>query len=196
MPAAPEMVARRMAEFRSGSREAAEELIELFYPELRRLAAAQMIRERPGHTWQPTALVNELYLELIKIKALEGSGVRAREEKQAFFALAAHLMKRLLILHSRPLYRRVEQVKVDESEFPAGTAPDVNALQDVEAALSGLGAIDPDLRLLVELKVFEGVTMEQIAERLHCSERTAARRWDFARHWLEKHFQKHEEIQA
>src|SRR5579875_1023682 len=170
MPAAPEIVARRMAELRGGSREAAEELIALFYPELRRLAASHMIRENPGHTWQPTALVNELYLELIKIKALEASGHRAQEEKTAFFGLAAHVMKRLLVLHSRPLYRRLEQVKADESELPVSSDAGPDVLQEVEAALSGLAEVDPDLRSLVELKVFEGRTVEEIARQLHCSQ--------------------------
>jgi len=180
-----------MDEFRRGSREAAEELIELLYPQLRRLAVAQMNRERPGHTWQPTALVNELYLELIKIKALEGSGRLGLEQKAAFFGLAAHLMKRLLIVHSRRLYRRVERVAAEDSDFPLSTASEVDALQDVEAALSGLEAIDPKLRTLVELKVFEELTMGEIAARLEWSERTAVRRWGFARHWLEKRFSGH-----
>jgi DNA-directed RNA polymerase specialized sigma24 family protein len=66
--------------------------------------------------------------------------------------------------------------------------PDNDSLQDVEKAMAGLAAIDGELPVIVELKVFEGLTMEQIAGRLDCSERTAARRWNFARNWLSKYF--------
>jgi len=90
-----------MAELRQGNREAAGALTELLWPELRRLAAAQMKGERSNHTWQPTALVNELYLELINAKGL-GSGGIHRNDKNAFLALAAHMMMRLLIHHARP----------------------------------------------------------------------------------------------
>jgi len=97
----PDTVARLMADFRKGDSAAANELIELLYPELRRLAAAKMKGERSGHTWQPTLLVNELYLSLVKIKVLEGSGSGADQEKAAFLGLAGQIMKRLLIHHSR-----------------------------------------------------------------------------------------------
>ncbi len=93
-----------MAAFRQGDKQAANELVEIFYPELHRLANSRMKRERAGHSWQATLLVNELYLELVKIKALparEETG--GGSEKAAFFGLAAMLMKRLLIHHSRPL---------------------------------------------------------------------------------------------
>src|SRR6516225_8742918 len=103
-----------MAELRQGNREAAGALTELLWPELRRLAAAQMKGERTDHTWQPTALVNELYLELI-----HGSGGVHRNDKNAFLALAAHMMMRLLIHHARPLHRRVWRVPIkDEDRAP------------------------------------------------------------------------------
>src|SRR5258707_15670606 len=114
MPALPaaDTVARLMADFRQGNPAAANELVELFYPELRRLAAVKMKGERTEHTWQPTALVNELYLELVKIKALKPPA--HDEERAAFFGLAGHLMKRLLIHHARPLYRRIEKVEIGD----------------------------------------------------------------------------------
>jgi hypothetical protein len=102
----PDTVARLMASFRKGDSEAAGRLVELFYPELRRIAAARMRTERMDHTLQPTAVVNQLYLELVKVKALRPASSDGPEEKTAFLGLAAFLMKRLLIHHARPLSKR------------------------------------------------------------------------------------------
>ena len=94
MQTAPDEVAELMDRLRHGSKkEAAGQLVALFYPELRRLAHSQMRRERPGHTWQPTVLVNQLYLELIKIKALGKDERTGQDDRRAFFGLAAHLMR-------------------------------------------------------------------------------------------------------
>src|SRR5262245_26071376 len=101
-----------MARFRSGDRTAADALVGHLYPELRRLAAARMQTERQEHTWTPTVLVNELYLELVKIKALRASHEDS-SERDAFLRLAGHIMRRLLIHHSRPLYRRAQKVDVN-----------------------------------------------------------------------------------
>src|SRR5712692_3104309 len=130
MPALPaaDTVAQLMADFRQGNQAAANELVELFYPELRRLAAAKMKGERTEHTWQPTALVNELYLELVKIKALKAGELGSEDERAAFLRLAAHMMKRLLIHHARPLYRRVEKVELREA--PDLAAPGAQSLQE------------------------------------------------------------------
>ena len=104
-----------MAELRGGSPEAAGKLVEYFYPELRRLASVRMLGERSNHTWQPTVLVNELYLELTRIKALPPSSRREdQEERDAFFGLAAFLMKRLLVHHSRPLPKRVTKAEYEK----------------------------------------------------------------------------------
>jgi len=172
-----------MAELRQGNREAAGALTELLWPELRRLAAAQMKGERSNHTWQPTALVNELYLELINAKGL-GSGGIHRNDKNAFLALAAHMMMRLLIHHARPLHRRVRRVPiVDEDKAPELA---IQELSNIEDLLSGLAKIDPQLRTVVEMKVFEGRSHEEIGGQLGCLLRTIERRWTLAKHWLEK----------
>ncbi len=91
-----------IAQVRQGIHGAVGELMEALYPELRRLAAAKMKAERTDHTWQPTALVHELYLELLKSKSLGSTG--DPREKATFFGLAGHMMMRLLIHHSRPLH--------------------------------------------------------------------------------------------
>ncbi|HEU0142843.1 MAG TPA: ECF-type sigma factor, partial [Bryobacteraceae bacterium] len=154
--------------------------------ELRRIAAWQMRRERADHTWQPTVLVNELYLELIRIRALKPGQDKAGE-KEDFLRLAAHLMKRLLIHHSRPLYRQVEKVPLEGIAESDRTGSE--ALAEIDAALSRLAAVSPRLRAVVELKVFEGLTGDEIAQRLGCGPATVARDWNFARHWLEEELQ-------
>jgi RNA polymerase sigma factor (TIGR02999 family) len=179
-------IAKLMTAFRAGDSQAARELVDLLYPELRRMAASQMRREPAGHSWQPTALVNEFYLELIKIRALQ-PGDSAGEEKQAFLRLAAHVMKRLLIHHSRPLYRRVGKVALEEIPDLAGRGD--QELTEITTALGRLETIHPRLRAVVELKVFEGLTGEEIAQRLGCGPATVARDWSFARKWLQEEMQ-------
>lgn len=177
-----ELVARLMDGLRQGDQDARRELVDLFYPELRRLAGAQMKGERSAHTWQPTALVHELYLELIKAKGLNPRDY-GDSERAAFFGLAGQMMRRLLIHHARPLYRRVERVEICAA---ADLAAQGDALQDIEDVLMRLAAIDPKLRTVVEMKVFEGLNGEEIAERIGCSRRTVANYWNLARQWLQK----------
>src|SRR3954462_6704023 len=107
-----------MASFRRGDRGAAGRLVELFYPELRRIAAARMRAERPDHTLQPTAVVHQLYLELVKVKALRPAGSGGADEKAAFLGLAAYLMKQLLIHHARPLSKRGEKAELPDFSGP------------------------------------------------------------------------------
>ncbi len=161
----------------------ADDFFAMLYPELRRLAAARMRREACGHSWQPTLLVNELYLELLKNNALDRFPRDAAQHRQ-FMGLAAFLMKRLLIQHSRPLRKRVERTgpePLDELPLDAGT----ESLQYIDDLLCRIGQLDPQLRTVVEMKVFEGSTHEEIAARLGCSSRSVGTYWSFARQWLE-----------
>jgi RNA polymerase sigma factor (TIGR02999 family) len=180
----PDFARRLMTEFREGSPEAAGKLVEHFYPELRRLASSRMLGERANHTWQPTILVHELYLELKRVKALPQGSRADEDERNAFFGLAAFLMKRLLVLHARPLPTRVTKTEIGEALGVA--TPGEQRLREIEDLLGRLGAIDPVLRSVVEMKAFEGLSREEIAGRLGCSVRTVARHWDFAQHWLRK----------
>lgn len=181
----PENIAHLMAAFRNGDGTAGARLTELFYPELKRLAAAKLRRERDGHSWQPTLLVNELYLELMKIKALRPAEFDRQDDRGAFFALAGQIMKRLLIHHARPLSAKAERVPVwDEVRLV-----EEDSILEVEWALSQLASIKPILRTVVEMKVFEGRTSEDIAEELGCSAVTIHRHWQFARRWLKNQWE-------
>jgi RNA polymerase sigma factor (TIGR02999 family) len=171
-----------MQKFREGDPEAVERLVELCYPELRRMAASRMKRERMEHTWQPTVLINELYLELTKVKRLGSGHGDEQQERSAFLGLCGHIMKRLLQHHARPLYRRREKVSLSEGLCADTANPET--LQEVEGALTRLAAINPKLRAVVEMRVFEGLTGDEIAERLGCSRRSATVYWDVARRWL------------
>ena len=180
----PDTVAHLMANFRNGDHEAAGRLVELFYPELRRIAAARMRAERAGHTLQPTAVVHQLYLELVKVKALRPASTGDPDEKAAFLGLAAFLMKRLLIHHARPLSKRVEKVEI--ADLPGPHSAGEQSLLEVDDVLNRLAAINPALRRVVELRVFEGLTREEIAREMGCGTATVARHWNFARNWLEE----------
>ena len=159
--------------------------MEQLYPELRRLAASFMRSERPDHTLQPTAVVHQLYLELVKIKALRpAASGGAPDEKAAFLGLAAYLMKQLLIHHVRPLAKRVAKSELPDMPDPQSASE--HSLIEIDDALSRLAAINPALRRVVELRVFEGLTREEVAQRMGCGTATIARHWNFARNWLEE----------
>jgi RNA polymerase sigma factor (TIGR02999 family) len=170
-----------MNAFRGGDSEAGAKLMEMFYPELKRLAARHLSREHQGHSWQPTLLVNELYLELSKIKALGADHQTYDDDKAAFFALAGHLMRRLLIHHARPLEKKVLKIPIWD-EIRAN--PDAGLIE-IESLLRRLESMDPILRTVVELKVFEGMTAEEVAMRLKCSVISVNRNWQFARRWMQ-----------
>jgi RNA polymerase sigma factor (TIGR02999 family) len=173
-----------MASFRNGDQVAAGRLVELFYPELRRIAAARMRVERKDHTLQPTAVVHQLYLELVKVKALRPGGSDGANEKAAFLGLAAYLMKQLLIHHARPLSKRAGKAQLPELLGPHSSTE--QSLVEIEDVLNRLAAVNPALRRVVELRVFEGLTREEIAREMGCGTATVARHWNFARNWLEE----------
>jgi RNA polymerase sigma factor (TIGR02999 family) len=145
-----------------------------------------MRTERADHTLQPTAVVHQLYLELVKVKALRADSSGGTDEKAAFLGLAAFLMKRLLIHHARPLSKRAEKAELGELTGADSLAE--HSLVEIDEALNRLAAINPALRRVVELRVFEGLTREQISREMGCSPATVARHWSFARNWLEEAF--------
>jgi RNA polymerase sigma factor (TIGR02999 family) len=174
-------VTRLLEEIEGGDPQAAEELLPLVYSELRRLAAARMARETPGHTLQPTALVHEAYLRLVGGSEVEWSN------RGHFFAAAAEAMRRILIERARR-YARVrhggEQRRVD---LPSGVDDEVQDLDQVLAldqALSRLEERDPEMAQVAKLRHFAGLTVQETAQALDVSPRTVNRLWTAARAWL------------
>ena len=178
-------IARVVQDAANGTLSGPDELIEAFYPELKRLASTRMRAAAPGLSWQPTLLVNELYLELVKMKALRPVHPLDAVEKSAFFALAGQVMRWLLVRHVRLLSWKASKQEVSASL--AERSPGVESVAQLDDLLAKLSAIDPQLRTVVELRVFEGLSIGESAERLGVSSRTVNRHWKFARIWLQHH---------
>ena len=175
-----------MARFRGGDAAAAGQLVVALYPQLKRIARSRMQGEDSRHTWQPTALVNELYLELRKVRELREGAESEEEERHSFLHFSAYLMQRLLAHHARPLAKRAEFESFEESFH--GTEAGGESLREIESALDRLSEISPRLRTVVELRVFEGLTGDEIAARMGASPRSVARWWNFARDWMAEEF--------
>jgi RNA polymerase sigma factor (TIGR02999 family) len=174
-------VSRIINAMREGDAEAAAKLLPLVYDELHRLAAAQMGREKPGHTLQTTALVHEAYLRLF------GDGEPCWENRRHFFTAAAAAMRRILIDDARKKgcrKRGGDQVRVDLKEVGAGPPDLLDDLLDLDDALVAMAAEAPEKAKLVELRYFAGLTIEEAAEFLGISKATGDRYWTYARAWL------------
>lgn len=160
---------------------AAEKLLPLVYAELRRLAGARMAHEMSGHTLQPTALVHEAWLRLVK------DGDRTWQNRGHFFGAAAEAMRRILIeraRHKSRIKRGGGQVRLDiENLELAETTPDDKILL-VDEALARLKLEDPELERIVVMKFFGGLSNEEVAESLGIAKRSLDRQWAYARTWL------------
>jgi RNA polymerase sigma factor (TIGR02999 family) len=163
----------------AGDRRAAADLLPAVYDELRKLAAARMAAERPGHTLDATALVHEAYLRLV--------GDQKFDHRGHFFAAAAEAMRRILVDNAR---RRGtgkrggagERVALDPEQFAAPERPE--DLLALDEALGLLAESEPQVAELVKLRYFAGLTIPQAAEALGVAPRTADGWWAFARAWL------------
>jgi RNA polymerase sigma-70 factor, ECF subfamily len=162
--------------------EALETLLERLRPELRRLAARMMRRERAGHTLQPTVLVHEAFLELVDQAGVDWQG------RAHFMAAAARVMRQVLVDHARrrgAAKRGGGARRVTLDEHLDANAPDHTLdVLALSQALDGLAAIDPRGAQVVELRVFGGVTAEETARLLGVSKRTVDSDWSVARLWL------------
>jgi RNA polymerase sigma factor (TIGR02999 family) len=165
----------------AGDFEARERVLVLVYAELRRRAAAQLRRERPDHTLQPTALVHEAYIRLVDQR-------RAGWQNRAqFLAIASGVMRRILVDGARA--RRAAkrrggiQLPLDEAEAVAAPAPDVDIL-DLDAALERLSSFDPRKGHIAEMRFFGGLSLEETGHVLQVSGKTVERDWQAARAWL------------
>jgi RNA polymerase sigma factor (TIGR02999 family) len=166
---------------REGDREATDRLVQALYAELRRKAAALLRRERPGHTLQPTALVHETYLRLIDQKRV------VWQNRAHFLALAAEMMRRLLVDHARnrrALKRGGSRTRVTLDESLASSGPRSLDLIALDDALNELAGLDARQSRVVELRAFGGLSVEETAQVLDISPATVKRYWSFSRAWL------------
>ena len=158
-----------------------DSLLPLVYQELRRLAASYLRHEKPGQTLQPTALVNEAYLRLLKDRP-------DRWQNRAHFcAIAAHSMRQILIERARARHAQKRggvraRVTLDDALVAGGERSiDLIALDE---ALERLAQLDPEQARLIELRFFGGLTIEETAEAMNISPATVKRHWTVARAWL------------
>jgi RNA polymerase sigma factor (TIGR02999 family) len=181
MEQSPAAIASLVEGARQGDEQALAALVPLVYDELRRLAASYLRRERPGQTLQATALVHDAYLRLLQDSQLSW------QNRAHFFGIAARSMRQILIERARSRQaakRGGHQVRVtfDPGLIVAGREPlDFEALDD---ALTRLGALDPDLARVVEVRFFGGLSIEETAEAMGISPATVKRRWTLAKAWL------------
>lgn len=168
-----------------GDSNAADELLPLVYEELRKLAAARMARETPGHTLQPTALVHEAWLRLVG-----NNNENAHWNGRAhFFGAAAEAMRRILIDRARRKSAQRHgggQQRVDLQDMEFATAEDDDQLLAVNEALEKLARQDRSKAELVKLRYFAGMTLEEAAQLMGISVPTAKRNWAYAKAWLHR----------
>jgi RNA polymerase sigma factor (TIGR02999 family) len=178
-----ENVTELLRAYRAGEPEALERLVAVVYGELRRQAARALRRERGNHTLQPTALVHEAYLRLAGQRDVEW------QNRAHFFAIAAQIMRRILVDHARSRGRGKRgggraPVLLDDALAIAETRDlDLVALDD---ALSALARLDERQSRVVEMRFFAGLEVEEVAEALGVSPTTVKRDWSLARAWLRR----------
>jgi len=181
VPGSSSQITELLVRWRGGDREALDSLLPLVYDELRRIARHYLQGERPGHTLQSTSLVNEAYVRMV------AQDFPQWQNRAHFFAVAAQLMRQILVDHARNhrASKRggdVYKVSLDEAgDQPQATDVDIVALDD---ALNNLAAMDPQQSKVVELKFFAGLSIEDTAEVLGISASTVKRDWITARAWL------------
>lgn len=174
----PTPVTRLLRAWSGGDAEALGELMPLVEAELRRLARNYMAGERPGHSLQATALVNEAFLRLIDARQVNW------QDRAHFFGIAARLMRRVLVDHARSRRRQkrgggLPAVPLDDR---VGVSPGTDVdLLDLDRALEGLASRDERKSRVVEMRFFGGMTVEEIAEALQVSTDTVKRDWRLAK---------------
>ena len=176
-------VTRLLHEWAGGDEQALARLIDLVYPELRRIAAQYLRRERQGHTLQPTALVNEAFLRLAQRPDKQWN------DRTHFFAVAARIVRNVLVDHARAR----EASKRGSGAFTVVLtdavaqvpAPEVNLL-DLDTALKELEQLDPQHSRIVELRYFAGLSIEETAAVVGVSESSVKRDWVLAKTWIRR----------
>ncbi|HVG23463.1 MAG TPA: sigma-70 family RNA polymerase sigma factor [Thermoanaerobaculia bacterium] len=176
-------VTQLLREWSGGKQEARDELLGLVYEPLRAIAGRHLNRERVGHTLQPTALVHELYLKLI------GQRHVAWNDRAHFFAVAAQVMRRILVDHARR--RNSDKRGGGVTPVTIGAALDLAATESfdvvaLDVALEQLEQIFPQQARMVELRFYAGLTIDETAAVLGVSAATISREWTMARAWLRR----------
>ena len=183
-----EAVTQVLIDWSRGDGVALDRLVPLIYPELRRIAARQLRRERPDHTLQPTALVHEVFLQLVDQRHATW------ENRAQFFAVSARLMRRILVDHARSRHALkrggpITKVALDVRAIEPSGDPVAAEVLAVDQALERLAEQDPDQARIVELRFFGGLTVEETAKVMERSARTVKREWRLAKAWLFRELQ-------
>ena len=183
-----EAVTQVLVEWSRGDGAALDRLVPLIYPELRRIAGRQLRRERPDHTLQPTALVHEVFLQLVDQRHATW------ENRAQFFAVSAQLMRRILVDHARSRHALkrggpITKVALDVRAIDVSGDPVAAEVLAVDQALERLAEQDPDQARIVELRFFGGLTVEETAKVMERSARTVKREWRLAKAWLFRELQ-------
>jgi len=180
----PAEITRILREWQAGSREALDRLMPIVYNELRVLASRQLAREWRHDRLQTTAVVNEAYMKLFGQREVDW------QNRGHFFAIAAQLMRRILVDHARRGLREkhgggvVHVALSDAKAKPSETPIDILDALALDQALQKLEQLDPDQGRIVELRFFGGLTVEETAAALGISEPTVKREWALAKGWL------------
>ena len=178
-------ITRLLQGWRSGDRKALDTLLPVVYKELRRLAHFQLRKERPDHTLQSAALVNEAYLRMVGLNAPQWEG------RSHFFAIAAQQMRQILVDYARRHRAgkrggQAEKLSLDDTGFfEPGRSPNVDVVA-LDDAMNALAKIDPRKARVVELRFFGGLNFDEASEVLKVSAITVARDWSTARAWLHR----------
>ena len=179
----PGEVTNLLVAMRQGHKEAERELIPLVYRELRRIAVNQMSGERSSHSLQATALVHEAYIRLTGLTEIDW------QNRSHFFAIAASLMRRILVEHARASQARKRGGEWDTVSLNEGTLPAPERASEILAldeALTRLAELDQRQSKIVEMRFFAGMSEEETGKALGVSARTVKRDWRIARAWLFK----------
>jgi len=181
-------ITQMLREWSDGKPEVLDKLLPLVYTELHRQAANFLRKERPGHTLQTTALINEAYLKLIDRRDINW------ESRTHFFAVAAQSMRRILVDYARAKHREKRggdniKLSLEEATLVAVKEKGVDLIA-LDEALNKLNLLDEQQARVVELRYFSGLSLEETAEALHISRATVARDWEAARAWLHRELTK------
>jgi RNA polymerase sigma factor (TIGR02999 family) len=173
--APPPQITELLRAWSAGDQSAVEQIVELTYPELRRIARRHLSRERPGHSLQATALVNEAFLRLVNARQVQW------KDRAHFLAIGARIMRRILIDYARGRPKAARTELTETLAISPGLDLDLVLL---DQALKALADFDERKAKVVEMKFFGGLTAEEIAAVLNTSTQTVTRDWSLAKAWL------------